>query len=153
MDSTATRTPPRPPLRAGVDSRAASGESRGPGPRQESPEETLETLTRLAEDLRILARVRLEVLREHVLEVGARGRRALWMTVIGIAATVTAIVLLVRGASEGVARLFAAEHAWMADVATGAVVLAGVLVVHLAREALRRRRRVRSLKRELEPRS
>jgi len=143
-----------------VDSRAASSEAeendgatRTSDEPREALEESVAIVTRMGETLRGLARVRAEVLREQVLAAAERGAREIWMAIAGAAATVTAIVLLVRGASDGVAGLFAPDHAWAADLAVGAAVLVSLLSAHLAREALRRRRRLRRLKREMEPQS
>lgn len=119
------------------------------GHAEQPSDETLERLAGMAADLTDLARVRVELVHERVRDASVHGKRALWAALVAGAATVAAVVLVVRGAAAGVAALFGPSGAWLADVLVGALVLAAVVVTHFARHAASQRRRVRRLERRL----
>lgn len=115
-------------------------------------DETLDRIADMATDLKDLARVRMELVAEQVRDATVHGRRAMWLALVAAAATATAVVFVVRGLAAGIASRLDPTQAWLADLATGALVLGAVVGAHFVRLAAGRRRRVRRLERTLEPR-
>ncbi len=134
-----------PPGSAAARSPRNGHAAAGPG------DETLERLAGMAADLSDLARVRIERVHERVRDASVQGRRALWAGLVAAAVSVTAVVLVIRGASAGVASLLGPGSAWLADLLVGVLALAAVVVTHFARHAAVQRRRVRHLERRLAP--
>jgi cytochrome c biogenesis protein CcdA len=114
-------------------------------------EQDAATLASLADDLEMLARIRIGIVRERIDETLATSRRLLLRSLAFGSAVIVAVVLLVRGVAGGVSVLVPGRE-WLAELLTGAVVLGALFLTHRVRRLLSRRRRLRALRRELQPR-
>jgi len=106
-------------------------------------------LAALADDLELLARIRIRIVREQIRETLGVFRRYLLQSLVIGALAIAAVVFLVRGFVGGVSQLVPGWE-WAAELATGVLILGGGFAVHALRRRTSRHRRLRELRRELD---
>lgn len=109
-------------------------------------------LAALADELETLARIRIGVVRERMHETLELSRGLLLQSLAVACATVVAVVFLVRGIAGGVSQWLPGRE-WIGELGTGVVLLGALIVAHRVRVWASRRRRLRTLQRDLAPRS
>jgi hypothetical protein len=124
-----------------------SGSDPAAGEERDDSSAVAERLGELAAELGVLARIRLDLLREDLRKTGWRGLSGLWLGLVAAAATVAGVVLLLTGLAGWLGAVIPAG-AGVAQLIVGGGTLLAVIVVARGMRAGAERRRLAALRRK-----